>query len=306
MPAENFPGNYPFLSADRLLTFPQILTFIEAARDLGLKKVKLTGGEPLLRSLLPELVLSIKTRWPELEVGLITNGLHLGPLIPRLKSGGLDQITVSLDSLDPDGFGTMTGSGHRVETVLSAIEQVRQVWGQVKINTVLIRGQNEGQTEPLVRHFRRPGFLLRFIEFMDVGTLNRWDRRHVVTGAEVLAQVQEWPDLPDLVPQTRLHPGQTSQMWAWADGKGQIGFINSVTQPFCGDCSRLRLGPDGQVYTCLFSSRGRDFGAALRSEVPVSELRDQLAQVWLGRKDRYSELRTDGSGERVEMFAVGG
>ncbi len=307
MPAEAFPSDFPFLTGSQLLTFPEIHRMVEAARPLGLKKVKLTGGEPLLRSLLPELILSLKTDFPDLEIGLITNGLHLTPLLPRLKAGGLDSVTVSIDSVDPATFGTITGNGHRLETILDAIEAAHQTFGAVKLNTVLLRGTNDDQIEPLARQFHRPGFRLRFIEFMDVGTLNRWSRDKVVTGEEVLARLRR---LGTLVAVPKAHPGETSERWRWADGRGEVGMINSITRPFCGYCSRVRLGPDGQLYTCLFSRKGFDFRTPLRAGATAEELTARLAAVWSGRSDRYSELRGQTDPARptpkIEMFAVGG
>jgi len=303
MPAEAFPSTFPFLTGNQLLSFPEIVRIVEAARPLGLQKVKLTGGEPLLRSLVPELILALKTRFPSLEVGLITNGLHLKPLLPRLLSAGLDSITVSIDALDPRIFGAMTGNGHRVETVVEAIEAAHRSFGVVKLNTVLLRGENEDQVEPLAERFHRPGFVLRFIEFMDVGTMNRWRRDRVVPGDEVLARLRR---LGRLSPRPKSHPGETSETWTWDDGQGAVGFINAVTRPFCGDCSRVRLGADGQLYTCLFSSRGHDLRSPLRAGATVDDLTAQLTAIWTGRSDRYSEIRTDGQGPRVEMFSVGG
>jgi len=310
MPAEAFPADYPFLAGHRLLSFPDIVRVVEAAMPLGLKKVKLTGGEPLLRSLLPELVLSLKTCFPGLEVGLITNGLHLAPLLPRLTAAGLDSVTVSIDALDAHRFADMTGNGHRVSTVLEAIEAAHQAFGQVKLNAVLIRGKNDNQIEPLALHFRRPGFDLRFIEFMDVGTLNRWDRSQVVTGDQALSRLKSLIPGVGLVPLAKSHPGETSERWAWSDGVGTVGFINSISRPFCGDCSRARLGADGTLYTCLFSTSGHDLGSVLRSGASTEVLSANLAGIWTGRNDRYSEERSarllEVPTSRVEMFAVGG
>jgi cyclic pyranopterin phosphate synthase len=306
MPAEVFPSDFPFLTPNQLLTFPEIQRLVEAARPLGLKKVKLTGGEPLLRSLLPELILSLKTKFPDLEIGLITNGLHLSPLLPRLKASGLDSVTVSLDSLDSATFGAITGNGHRVETIVDAIEAAHGTFGSVKLNTVLLKGTNDDQIEPLARRYRRQGFLLRFIEFMDVGTLNRWSRDKVIPGDEVLVRLRR---LGTLVAVPKAHPGETSERWRWADGRGEVGFINSITRPFCGDCSRVRLGPDGQVYTCLFSQKGFDFRTPLRAGATAQELTARLAAIWGGRSDRYSEIRGQTKAsptKKVEMFAVGG
>jgi cyclic pyranopterin phosphate synthase len=309
MPAEVFSAHHPFLTGDQLLSFEEILRVVEAARPLGLKKVKLTGGEPLLRSGVWELVADLKTRFPDLEVGLITNGLHLSPLLGRLQAAGLDSVTISIDALDQETFGRVTGNGHRVETVLEAIEHAHQRFGEVKLNTVLLRGDNEGQALPLARFFRRPGFALRFIEFMDVGTFNRWSRDRVVPGDEILQSLQVLGEL-EVMP--KRHPGETSERWRWADGQGEVGFINSVSRPFCGDCSRLRLGADGRLYTCLFSAVGHDLKPLLRSGAGLEPVQDRLTQIWTGRSDRYSEERPQGpvrparAGAKVEMFSVGG
>jgi len=308
MPAEVFSTHHPFLNGDQLLSFDEIVRVVEAIRPLGLKKVKLTGGEPLLRSLLTELVADLKDRFPDLEVGLITNGLHLAPLLTRLKEAGLDSVTVSIDALDQQTFGKVTGNGHRVETILAAIEGARDTFGTVKLNTVLLRGENDDQAVPLALAFRRPGFSLRFIEFMDVGTINRWSRDRVVPGDEVLGLLRS---LGNLVEVPKRHPGETSERWAWGDGQGEVGFINSVTRPFCGDCSRVRLGADGRLFTCLFSSVGHDLRTLLRTPVGANELSERISAVWTGRADRYSELRsadhqvTD-RGKKIEMFSMGG
>ena len=303
MPMEAFAVDHPFLSGDRLLSFQEILRVVEAARPLGLKKVKLTGGEPLLRPRLPDLVQAIKARYTDLEVGLITNGRHLVPLMPDLRAAGLDFVTVSIDALDPEAFSRITGNGQRLEPVLDAIERTLETFGRVKLNTVLLRGENDDQVEPLASFFRRPGVALRFIEFMDVGTINRWSRDRVVSGDEVLGRLRALGELQSV---PKSHPGETSERWAWADGRGEVGFINSVTRPFCGDCSRVRLGADGRLFTCLFSALGHDLRGPLRAGASAEEVSRTIAKIWTGRSDRYSELRTDGSGERVEMFSMGG
>jgi cyclic pyranopterin phosphate synthase len=303
MPIEAFSVEHPFLANEQLLSFPEILKVVEAVLPLGLKKIKITGGEPLLRSQLPDLIREMKTRFPDLEVGLITNGRHLAPLLPDLQAAGLDSVTISIDALDPATFSKISGNGQRVDIILDAIERTMTAFGRVKLNTVLLRGENDDQVEPLAAYFRRSGITLRFIEFMDVGTINRWSRDRVVGGDEVLARLRA---MGELVPVTKSHPGETSERWAWADGQGEVGFINSVTRPFCADCSRVRLGADGRLYTCLFSALGHDLKSPLRSGVGVEELSRRIAGIWSLRSDRYSELRTDGKGERIEMFSMGG
>jgi len=312
LPLEAFPLEHPFLGAGRLLSFAQILRFVEAARPLGLTKVKITGGEPLLRPLVPELVRDLKTRWPDLEVGLITNGLALGPLVGRLRDAGLDGVTVSLDALDPGVYARMSGTGRRVEPVLEAIEAAHRAFGAVKLNTVLLRGQNDGEVEALALRYRRPGFTLRFIEFMPVGQLNGWDRSQVVPGDEVRGRLAALGGTLEALEPGR--PGQTSRVWAWAGGQGAVGFIDSVTRPFCGSCTRLRLTADGRALTCLFSEVGPDFGPALRKAQAVGVLTERLAGLWAGRVDRWSEGLRAAEGEggglpagpRPEMHAVGG
>ncbi|NNM67101.1 MAG: GTP 3',8-cyclase MoaA [Spirochaetales bacterium] len=304
MPRERFPEDYAFLKQDDLLKFTEILRLVGAFRQLGLKKVKITGGEPLLRPLVSELVGSLKSNFPELEVGLITNGLHLKPLLNRLKSNGLDQITVSLDALDPERFAAITGNGHRVQTIVDAIEAAAEIFPLVKVNTVLIKGQNDDQVEVLAQYFRRPGFALRFIEYMDVGNLNGWRRDLVVPESEVLSRLSR---LGVLSPLPKRHAGETATRWGWMEG-GEVGFISSITQPFCGDCSRARLSADGKLYTCLFAKRGWDLRAPLRSGADESRLAEVLNTVWSGRTDQYSELRERlrDPEKKIEMFAIGG
>ena len=303
LPAEAFPQNYAFLKPDQLLRFSEIELAVAALIPLGLQKVKITGGEPLLRPLVVELIALLKRHWPTLEVALITNGHHLGPLVKRLRQAGLDSVTVSLDALDPEVFGRITGNDHRLDTVLAGIEEVHREFGQVKINTVLIRGVNDDQVEPLAKYFWRPGFALRFIEYMDVGSLNRWRRDQVVTGKEVLKRLQR---MGQLVPLPKRHSGETSERWAWSETDGEVGFINSVSRPFCADCVRVRLSADGKLYTCLFSNRATDLKPALQAG-KLAEVTQLISSVWQKRSDRYSEQRQSLAGtDRQEMFTLGG
>jgi cyclic pyranopterin phosphate synthase len=219
-------------------------------------------------------------------------------------------VKISIDALEAESFGAMTGNGHRVETILEAIESAHRAFGAVKLNTVLLKGKNEDQIEPLATFFRRPGFDLRFIEFMDVGTLNRWSRDQVVTGDEVLERLRGMIPGVGLEPLPKKHAGETSERWAWTDGQGAVGFINSVSRPFCGDCSRVRLGADGRLYTCLFSASGYDLRTPLRAGESVGDLEERLRTIWTGRSDRYSERRLEEAAQngasKIEMFAVGG
>ncbi len=304
LPSEAFPQDYAFLKAEQLLSFSEIELAVAALIPLGLQKVKITGGEPLLRPLLGELIARLKGHWPTLEVALITNGHHLAPLVKRFHKAGLDSVTVSLDALDPQVFGRITGNEHRLDTVIAGIEEAHRVFGQVKINTVLIRDENDDQIEPLAKYFQRPGFALRFIEYMDVGSLNRWRRNQVVTGQDVLERLHQ---LGNLCPLPKRHPGETSERWAWQDAEGELGFINSVSRPFCAECVRIRLSADGKLYTCLFSERATDLKPVLRGG-KLEEVSQQIVSVWQKRDDRYSEQRerhTKSTG-RSEMFALGG
>ncbi|NNM53717.1 MAG: GTP 3',8-cyclase MoaA [Spirochaetales bacterium] len=303
LPSEAFPRDYAFLKPDQLLRFSDIELVVAALLPLGLQKVKITGGEPLLRPLLVELIALLKGRWPGLEVALITNGHHLAPLVKRIRKAGLDSVTVSLDALDPTVFGRMTGNAHRLDTVLAGIEEAHREFEQVKINTVLIRGENDDQVEALAKYFQRPGFALRFIEYMDVGSLNRWRRDQVVTGAEVLERLQK---LKNLFPLPKRHPGETSERWVWSEAEGEVGFINSVSRPFCAECVRVRLSADGKLYTCLFSNRSTDLKPVLLTG-NLAEVTQTITAVWKKRDDRYSEQRQSLAGTtRQEMFTLGG
>jgi len=296
-PRDSSPGAHPPLRPEELCGFGEILSLVRALRPLGLKKIKITGGEPLLRPGLPDLVRLLKAPMPDLEVDLTTNGSLLEPLLGPLKEAGLDRINISLDSLDPDNFARISGGGRSLEAVLRAIEAAPdRGFSPVKINMVVIRGENDHEVEAMAARFRRPGFILRFIEFMDAGTVNRWSLSRVVPSDEILDLLRRRGGLSPLEPN---HPGETARRWAWEDDGGEIGFISSVTRPFCGHCSRLRLGPDGGLYTCLFADRGRNIRGLLR-EGAVPEITRRVAEIWRGRSDRYSELRAGLAGETVD------
>lgn len=308
MPRQLFPDDYPFLQAQDLLSFAEIRLLAQAFASLGLEKIKLTGGEPLLRPLLPELVAGLKADLPGVELDLITNGSHLKPLLGRLQTAGLDRINLSLDSLNQETFGRLAGKGPSLPVILEAIEATGQAgFSPVKINMVVIRGQNDHEIEAMAEYFRRPGYVLRFIEYMDVGTMNGWTRDQVVPSAEIAERLQR---LGRLVPVSKAFPGETADRWAWADGTTEVGFISSVTRPFCGDCSRARLGADGKLYTCLFSSRGWDLKTPLRQGAGAADLAVLIRDIWEGRQDQYSALRAQAepapAAKKVEMFYIGG
>ncbi len=289
------------------LTADEIERFVRIAAQHGVRKVRLTGGEPLLRHDLEEIVARIASLGVIADLALTTNGALLAPRARGLREAGLDRLTVSLDALDSRSFLEMSGARGGVDQVLAGIDAaVAAGFGSLKINAVIERGRNEDQVLLLAEHFRGSGHVLRYVEFMDVGSCNGWRRESVVPGAELRERIaHRWP----LSPVTARHRGEVAARWAYADGAGEIGFINSVSQPFCGDCTRLRLGSDGRLYTCLFSSVGKDVRALLAAGNEVA-LGQSLDSLWRGRRDRYSELRDSaGPAERsskVEMYRVGG
>lgn len=306
MPEEIYGPGYRFLPRAELLSFDEIVRLARCLVAMGVDKIRITGGEPLLRRDLDTLVAGLVATGVE-DIALTTNGLLLSSeMATRLKAAGLGRITVSLDALEPEVFRRITGSRADPGRVLEAIEAADAAgFGPIKINVVVQRGVNEDAILPLARRFRGSGRILRFIEYMDVGTSNGWSPRDVVSAAEIRAILEsEWP-LERLQPR---YPGEVARRYRYRDGGGEVGFIASVTQPFCGGCSRLRLTADGQFYTCLFSSRGHDLRAPLRDGATDRELRERLARIWAGRGDRYSELRNGAAvaSARREMWQMGG
>ena len=315
MPAEVFGRDYAFLPQSEVLTFEEITRVAATFTELGVTKLRITGGEPLVRRDLPTLVRFLAAlRQPDggeaLDLTLTTNGSALRPLAQPLADAGLRRITVSLDSLDDATFQAMNGVDFPVARVLDGIAAAREAGlAPIKVNTVVRRGLNEDSVLPLARWARDEGLVLRFIEYMDVGTTNGWRLDDVVTAREIIAWIDA--EMP-VEPADPNYRGEVAERWRYRDGSGEVGVIASVSQPFCGDCTRARLSADGKLYTCLFSAIGHDLRAILRSGAEEraldAELRDRIAAVWGGRDDRYSELRTEETSHlpRVEMFAVGG
>ena len=305
MPREHFGGDHAFLPRSELLSFEEIARFTAIAASRGVTKVRLSGGEPLLRSDLDRLV-ALLARVPGLELALTTNGSLLARHAQALASAGLSRVTVSLDALDDRAFRNMTDAPYTPADVLSGIAAASAAgFSGIKINTVIRRGVNDGELLPLVRQFRGSGNVLRFIEYMDVGATNRWSATEVVPSREIIDRIsQEYP----LDPVEPSRAGEVARRYRFRDGAGEIGVISSVTEPFCGDCTRLRLSSDGQLYTCLFAARGTDVKASLRSGGDDGEIAALLDQVWHARDDRYSELRDDGRRRlpRIEMSYIGG
>jgi cyclic pyranopterin phosphate synthase len=307
MPKEVFGHDYRFLDRKELLGFEEITRVARAAVSLGVTKLRLTGGEPLIRRGIEDLVAMLSEL--DTEVTLTTNASLLPRKAQALKDAGLDRITVSLDSMDDTTFRAMNDVDFPVERVLEGIEAARAAGLPVKVNSVVKRGVNEKQVVPLARYFRETPHILRFIEYMDVGATNGWRMDDVVPAAEIVGLIDEEFGLE---PAEANYRGEVAKRWRYKDGKGEIGVIASVTQPFCGDCTRSRISAEGKLYTCLFAVRGHDLRALIRSGATDEELAARLAGIWRVRGDRYSELRSQNTvdpaiGERkVEMSYIGG
>lgn len=309
MPEAEYHSEYEFLKRKERLSYDEIVRVASAASSLGVVKIRLTGGEPLLDKNISQLVERIAD-FPGLnDLALTTNGMLLASAAEGLAAAGLHRVTVSLDSLDEDVFRRMSGGRGDLHKVLAGIAAADAAGlGPVKINVVVQKGVNDHTIIDLLEHFRGTKNIVRLIEFMDVGNRNGWRMNQVVPSRELLQQIQEkWP----LEPVGRNYPGEVARRYEYVDGSGEIGFISSVTEPFCGDCSRARLSADGMLYTCLFANQGTDLRESLRNGAGDDELRDILSSIWLQRADRYSELRRPGLAEhhvlrKVEMYRIGG
>jgi len=306
MPREVFGADFPFLERSELLDFDELERVIRVFVGLGVEKIRLTGGEPLLRRDLPSLVLRLTAIDGLDDLALTTNAVLLPTLAEPLAAAGLRRVTVSLDALDDATFRTMSDTTLPVSAVLDGIAAAQAAGlTAVKVNAVLQRGVNDGEIEPLAAWAREIGVTLRFIEFMDVGTTNRWKREFVVPAAEVVERIHaRWP----IEPLEPAHPGEVAERYRYQDGAGEVGVIASVTRPFCGTCSRARLSAIGELYTCLFAAQGHDLRGLLRAGADDEGLAAAVRGVWSGRDDRASELRAiDGlQGPRVEMSYIGG
>ncbi|HJQ51630.1 MAG TPA: GTP 3',8-cyclase MoaA [Gaiellaceae bacterium] len=309
MPKEVFGRDYAFLERRELLTLEELARVVGIFAGLGVRTVRITGGEPLVRrnvEHLVELLSGIETRdGDRLELALTTNGSLLPQKAEALAAAGLNRVTVSLDSLDDEAFRAMNDVDFPVQRVLEGIDAASAAGLPVKINAVVKRGANDGDVLALAEHFRGSGHVLRFIEYMDVGSSNGWRLEDVVSADEIVSRLSErW----QLEPADLERPDSTARRWRYADGAGEIGVVASVTQPFCGGCSRARLSAEGRLYTCLFAARGHDLRAPLRLGASDDELVEQLRAIWTRRTDRYSELRTaeTASLPKVEMSYIGG
>lgn len=307
MPVEIFGPGYQFLPRDEILTFGEILRVVKASVSLGARKVRLTGGEPLLRRGASDLIALISAVEGVEDIALTTNGILLSHHAERLRLAGLDRVTVSLDALHPEIFARMNGVGAKVDRVLAGIQSA-QVYGlPVKVNMVVQRGVNEQEILPMIRWAREEKITLRFIEYMDVGESNGWNMSEVFSSKETIKLIQGEFAIEPVEPS---YLGEVAKRWRFSDGAGEFGVISSVTQPFCGDCSRLRISAQGKSYHCLFSGIGRDIRQVLRSSASDDDLAVFLAGGWRGRSDHYSEERgetgKEKQKEKAEMSYLGG
>ena len=308
MPRETFGEGYRFLPAAERLSFEEILRLARAFAAEGVRKIRLTGGEPLLRTGLADLVGELSAIEGIEDLALTTNGVLLAQHAAELAAQGRARVTVSLDSIDPATFRRMNGGFDGLDRVLDGIRAAREAGlSPLKVNAVVQRGVNDGQVLDLARHFRGSEVVVRFIEYMDVGNRNRWQHELVVPSREIRDAIGAAWALRPLAP---AHAGEVAERYAYADGAGEIGFISSVTQPFCGGCTRARLSSDGVFYTCLFATEGTDLRAALRAGANADELRGRIRAVWRRREDRYSEQRElphgDARPRKIEMYYIGG
>ena len=305
MPKEIFGPDHQFLHRDQILTFEEITRLARLFSAHGVRKVRLTGGEPLVRRDLPVLVRML-AEIPDLDLTLTTNGSLLARLAPALKEAGLKRVTVSLDSLDDETFQRMNDVDFPVAKVVEGMDEAASVGlGPIKVNMVVKRGLNESSILPMARFFRQKGYILRFIEYMDVGHSNGWRMDDVVPAAEIIKTIHAEMPLEPLDPN---YTGEVAERWRYKDGDGEIGVIASVTQAFCSTCTRARLSAEGKLYTCLFAVKGHDFRELLRNGSSDQEIARVIARVWGRRTDRYSEIRSENTTSlpKVEMSHIGG
>ena len=312
MPAEIFGERYEFLKREEILSFEEIVRLARIFVEFGVQKIRITGGEPLVRSDVTTLIKELASIDRVTDLAMTTNGFLLPRYAHRLKDAGLDRLTISLDALDEEVFKQMSGRPYGPEKVIEGIEAARDAgFSPLKINAVVQRGVNEQTIVETAEYFRGTGDIVRFIEYMDVGNLNDWDLSQVVSGKEVIDLINsEFP----LEPIDANYRGEVASRYRYIDGSGEVGVITSVTQPFCGDCTRARLTTEGRLVTCLFATHGTDLKGPLRSGASDEELSETVERVWLSRRDRYSELRSantdmggiDSRREKIEMFRLGG
>lgn len=303
MPVEVFGPGYRFLDREEVLTFEEITTLTRISTGLGVTKVRLTGGEPLLRRGFPDLVAQLKALPGVNDLALTTNGVLLGHHAAELKKAGLDRVTVSLDALSDEIFARMNGVGAQVSRVIAGVDAALCQGLPVKVNAVIQRGVNEQEILPLVRWGRDAGVTVRFIEYMDVGETNGWKMAEVVSATEIVETVAAEFAVEPVQAEYR---GEVAGRWKFSDGQGEFGVIASVTKPFCGDCTRIRLSAEGRLFTCLFAGEGTEVKSLMRSGASEEEIKNLLTNTWTQRKDRYSEERGQAPVKKAEMSYLGG
>jgi len=307
MPKEVYGEKYQFLQSNELMTFDEIYRLSYIMVKLGVEKIRLTGGEPLLRKNLDKLIDKLSKIQGLKDLTLTTNGYLLKDRALPLFKAGLKRITVSLDSLDHEVFKTMNGRGLGLNEVINGIESAAKAgFNPIKINCVVRKGINEGSILELAKFCKEKGYIVRFIEYMDVGTLNKWNRDEVIPVADIINKINMIMKLEKI---ESNYSGEVATRYKYKDGKGEIGVISSVSQPFCGDCTRMRLSPEGKMMTCLFASKGVDLKVPLRNGATDKELEEIIVSTWKSRKDKYSEERsisTFSKKEKVEMYHIGG
>jgi cyclic pyranopterin phosphate synthase len=305
MPAEKFDDNYNFLKPSQRLSFDEILRVVKVFAKFGVNKIRLTGGEPLLRKNLPELISRIKQVEGIEDIALTTNGQLLKKQLPDLIQAGLDRVNISLDSIDEELYYKMSGNKGQLHVVLDAIEAARaSSLSEVKLNCVVQKGVNENHIIDLLKKYQNTEVVVRFIEFMDVGNKNDWNQNKVLSFQETLQMIQKHWKIEAIDPN---YKGEVAARYKYLDQQGEIGFITSISKPFCQDCSRARLSADGKLFTCLFSHQSYDLRALLRSEND-QVLQQTIINIWQNREDRYSEIRhqiTEPK-EKIEMYIIGG
>jgi len=305
MPKEKFGFDHAFLPHDQVLTFEEITRLAGIFVSHGVQKIRITGGEPLVRKDLPQLI-GMLSKLPGIDLTMTTNGSLLARNAQTLRDAGLNRVSVSLDSLDDEIFKAMNDVEFPVAKVLEGMDAAQQVGLEpIKVNMVVKRGINEKSILPMARFLRGKGYILRFIEYMDVGHTNGWRMDDMVSAKEIISIINA--DMP-LEPLDPNYTGEVAERWRYKDGSGEVGVIASVTQPFCRDCNRARLSAEGKLYTCLFAVKGHDLKSLLRSGASDEEISQKITHIWNRRSDRYSELRSENTIDlpKVEMSHIGG
>ena len=308
MPEDKFHPGFKFLPSKERLSFDEMLRLVRIFTKLGVSKIRITGGEPLLRVNLTDFIGDLSTIDKIKDIALTTNGVLLKKYAYELRASGIDRITVSLDSIDPHEFKLMTGGRGDLDRVLSGIDEAQRAgFKDIKINAVIKKGVNENNILKMVEYFRDQPVILRFIEYMDVGNINDWQQQETIPSSEIIELISnKW----SLSPIKQNYKGEVASRFIFDDIGTEIGFISSMTNPFCGSCTRARLSSDGKLYNCLFASKGMDIKSLIRSEIDDNTIEEKIISIWQSRDDRYSELRylnqNNKEKEKVEMYYIGG